>query len=347
MIINSFEKYIHGGTKLRHKIWLVFGADEGGVVLTTEKLLKYISASYYNTASENVDVVRYDYSQIKDNVQLIQQESANMGLFAKFKIIVVTQCAEGAIKEIKELENQSYDNVCIVFVAKELKKSSKLRQFFTSAKILIGINCYKEDRTALIQFIGQYLNQQNVRYASGVLQMLATILPSDKMLIQKEVDKLVLYKSTDPAQNIFISTQDVTDLVQDASEIALDTLCYTLALKKQKLFIHYLQKIQKQNVNHIFMLRVLQSYFANIIKCKQYLRKNSNSNIMDAIANLHMPLFGQQKDNFITAANGSRLDYVVTMYKELIDLEIQTKRLYIEPLIIIGNSLCRTQMQSI
>ena len=265
--------------------FLIFGADEGAVSIATRKLIKEFADE------EDMDsIVYYHFNQIKQDPSILSNHLNSSSIFNTKTIIIIENCQESFPKELENILKTPSNNIAI-FLGSELKKSSRIRAVFTDLQSASIKHCYKLEGAALTKSIKDYLDQKNAKYSNEIPDFLGKNLPSNQLLIQNEIDKLIAYAGENT-----ITLDDV--------------LSFNMMIESYS-----------NSINFIFIIRVLQNYFLRILKVQQeIILGNKLSDIIQK-----MRFFLKQKDNLVYLVNYLSTQSVLHFLHHLIALEVSYK----------------------
>lgn len=198
-------------------------------------------------------------------------------------------------------------------------------------KNALSIACYKDDPKQIEGFVSTYLTAQGVKFDADVPSILANILPSNKMVIKSELEKLVTFNNKDGA----LTAEDIRDVISDSQELALDDLCVAVALSNKVAILKAMEVATQTETNYMLVLRVLQKYLNRILDV--YSKTAEGLSIDMAIAKLSPPVFFKQKDNLIRVCKTLDKDKVLSMLSDIVHLELECKKRNIDQLLVISN----------
>ena len=229
--------------------FLIFGADEGAVSIATRKLIKEFADE------EDMDsIVYYHFNQIKQDPSILSNHLNSSSIFNTKTIIIIENCQESFPKELENILKTPSNNIAI-FLGSELKKSSRIRAVFTDLQSASIKHCYKLEGAALTKSIKDYLDQKNAKYSNEIPDFLGKNLPSNQLLIQNEIDKLIAYAGENT-----ITLDDVMAISSLNLDVVLEDLCFAFATKNILSFNMMIESYSN-SINFIFIMRVLQNYF--------------------------------------------------------------------------------------
>ncbi|CAL7961689.1 DNA polymerase III subunit delta [Alphaproteobacteria bacterium] len=325
--------------------WLIFGTDAGGVDIAIDQLIKTVCENSKNGGSllggVSIDVCRYEYQQVKDNLEPLYNELFTVKLFNNVRIVVLKQVTDSLSKELEVLLTSTRQTLSFLLIsAGELKKTSKLRKIFETQECITCLNCYKQDAKDLVKYVMGYFRERKVSYTTEVPEMIVSLAHGDRRILKHELDKLCLYKANLSNDRQIINALDVVKLLEDEASISIDKLCNAVSNRNKEDLIENMKQAQFYNINHIFLLRALQRYFVNIMQIKHKLIINPNFSIAQVINSLKIPVFGKQLQELIGTIGNISYDKAKIMLNTLLKLEIQVKQFNIcDPIVLVAQNL--------
>ncbi|MFN8832248.1 MAG: DNA polymerase III subunit delta, partial [Alphaproteobacteria bacterium] len=273
-----------------YKLFLVFGPDEAGVSYNTSCIEKGLMAL------EEASIVRIAFKEIKDNISSLADHLNAQSLFGEKTIIALSDVPTSTGKQFLDfVKTKSWHNR-LILISEDLKPASALRKLGETDKDILTVACYKEDARQIEGFISAYIKEQGYNADMDVPSEIARVMPTNKMLIKNELDKLMLYKLDEKRLTI----EDVIEVLSNGKELELDNLCVAVALKRAALVKSELERAEHDEISPIMILRVLQKY---CVRLKDIVAaKEKGTNVEAYIAKLMPPVFFKAKDNLVAVA---------------------------------------------
>ncbi len=311
------------------QFFLIYGPELGQIKLIADKLVKH-----FGSQETDLNISNISFSKIKDDLSLLTDEIASTSLFGGRKIIVLDDAPTTLPKGMLELLKSPRGNAIVIFLSEELKPTSSLRKNFETLDNCISIACYKDDSTTMQKYIREYLTQKNIEFSTDIPSLLAESLPANRMMVNSEIEKLITYKEGDESP---INSEDVVNVITEASEISLDELCNAIALKDAKLTQKCIEQLIQEDKNFVFVIRVLLKYFMRLFEVKASIEQGAS--VVDAVGKLRPPVFFKQKDNLIKNCRLVSNDRIKLVLNTLLRLELQCKNTFVSPELLTFNSL--------
>ena len=254
-----------------YKLCLLFGQDESVISSKSRDILNIF---------KDKNIVNISSDEIKNNPSRIFEEFQSISFFSDKTIIVVklSERPNDITKNIKQIfENLDINNNnFILLIAGDLTTSSSLRKFCEDNEYTVAIGCYSETESDILNFIRTKLKEYNFTFNTDVINKIYSNIGNNTLLIEKEIEKIALYKDTDKNLTIY----DIENTTKDISESEIsEFINYFCTLNKDKTF-NSLDKLLKEN-QKIVLIRSLISHFLLIQKI-QY-RISIGENIENAI----------------------------------------------------------------
>lgn len=304
---------------------LIYGPDQANV-----DLLALQATKDFQVSSQESDISKYDFKSVKDDFSQIFDELNNTSLFGDLKIVVLNGCPQSLPKKFLDFLSAAKFVGKLVMKADELRPTSNLRKLAENHPHGLSIACYKDDVKQIQLFIRCYLQDNKAKFDDNVPQMLAQLLPNNKLIIIEELNKLMLYKL---GENI--SLHDVELAVSDMHELAIDDLCLAIAQNNKSAILRLLSQAENHDVSFMLILRTLQRYFGRVL---EVLSNTSNGlSLNSAIAKLSPPVFFKQKDNLTNVCTISSVQKILALNADLVKLELSCKRSSLDAYVLINN----------
>jgi DNA polymerase III delta subunit len=194
-----------------------------------------------------------------------------------------------------------------------LKNTSSLRKFAENNINIASVTCYIDNDITIKKLIEGKLS--GYKYDYHLIEYLASKFGGDRMIILNEMDKLLIYKGNDKN----ITQTDVSAVIQDNSSADFNNFINSLADFDVNTFYLELQKLQKEDIFPIVLIRTAIFYFLKI-HLYRYRVLNGES-INDIVASE----FWKNKDNIARHLKNLSLDNINQILILLFDEERKLK----------------------
>jgi len=327
---NTIESYLKNVPK-SIQFFLVYGHEPSQIHLIKQKLL---NAFTQDQTEEDLNISNFSFSKIKESASLLADEMSSNSLFGGRTILVIEDSPAALGKDFIKVLKEPRGDAIVIFLADELKPTSSLRKNCETLPNCVAIACYKDDKSSLQRYINETFRSKNMPCSPDVPGILADALPANRMLVNSEIEKLLIYKLGD---NTPINIDDIKAVSMGTGELSLDDLCMAIALKNGPLTQKSIAGLIADDKNFIFVIRVLLKYFVRIFEAKVAMEQGLSA--MQAVSKLMPPVFFKQKDNLVMVCGRVSTARAVALIKRLVQLELECKNSSISPELLTFNTL--------
>jgi DNA polymerase-3 subunit delta len=270
------------------RVVLVYGPDAGLVRERGEALAK-------KTVADLADPFRVAVLTgpiIADDPARLMDEMAAQALGGGRRLVRVTAATDAITSALGSLlENTPPGDSLLVIEAGELEKRSKLRALCEGGdKTVYAIACYAEEGAARQRVISDILKELGARASSDALGLLGDILPSDRLAVRSELEKLALY-----AGRADIKIEDVRAVLQDAGEAEIDDLVFAVGAGEARRAEILLGRLIAEQTSPVAILRAAQRHFLRLQWARAEMDRGSSA--AEAIKKLQPPVFWKYADS--------------------------------------------------
>lgn len=236
---------------------LIYGPDEGQV----REYASIIAKIAVKDPNDPFACVELSEDNLKAEPTQLHDELFAMSMLGGERLVRLDGSGEAIGKLLTEIYDQNNQpEAYLIVTAGELTPRSSLRALFEKHNKLAALPCYKDESYQVDALIGQKLREANIRADREVVQYLAANLGSDRRVTLSELDKLVLYCG----EGGQVTLEEAIDLVGNSAELTMDDLCNALADGNIRGVDRIMQKLLRENVQPIQILRALQRYFLRL-----------------------------------------------------------------------------------
>ena len=244
---------------------LVYGPDAGLVCERVETLVKGVAgdlADPFRVADISATELIDDPARLADEaaalsltggrraVRLRQGDDKLAPLFRGFLAAPAGNAPEGAPGE-----------TLIVVEAGDLPARSALRKVFEGAKTGAALACYRDDERSLGAVIRDTLREFGHEATPDTLAYLSTHLGGDRQLSRRELEKLALYKGSEPGP---IELVDAQACVGDSAALSIDDLAYAVGGGAAAAADRALARSLQEGVQPVAALRAVSRHFQRL-----------------------------------------------------------------------------------
>lgn len=294
----------------KHSLFFLFGNDEGLIHYVKRRIIKA-----HDPKSENLSV--WDFADAKKNVEEIIGASRSTSLFGDKKALVIDRImgniSEKFFNKFIQCETATY-----LFQAGSVKKSSKLFKYFQARSDVLTVQCYRLESHEIAAFIIKYFTERGKNISSKNASILVSKLPSNLMLIERELEKLDILTYNKK----IIEECDFADLFGDYEEVNIDNIIFNwfannkkAALEVEKMLL-YAPDVQQDSIAFIRTTLNLLNKLMIV-----HIQKRNGVSTAEAMGRLQPPIFFKFREKFLYLVEITNLNMIRSAVKNFIQLE--------------------------
>ncbi|HET9715877.1 MAG TPA: DNA polymerase III subunit delta [Pseudolabrys sp.] len=197
-----------------YPIVLVYGPDAG---LVRERVDALVHASV-DDPNDPFALARIEGDSLAGEPSRLVEEAHTVPLFGGRRAVHVRAGTRNISPAVESVIAAPSRDCRIIIEASNLNKSSPLRALCEKAKVAVALPCYPDNERTLAQLIEDEMRAAHLTIAPDARAALLSLLGGDRLSSRSEIRKLALYARGKTS----VELADVTAVVADASEIALD-----------------------------------------------------------------------------------------------------------------------------
>jgi DNA polymerase-3 subunit delta len=278
---------------------LVYGPDEGGV----SENVKAIKANYLGRDFDPLQYVDMADMSLSGQPGHLSDEAAAMPMFGDTKLVHVTG-GGGAVPEAARLylaglqgsgSGKGPQASLVVISAGNLKPSAALRKLAEKEASAMALPCYALEARDITKLARGVLEKEHYRIDAQALDMLTARLATDRGIIQRELERLVLYKG--PRQKAdgpgMVTAEDIEAALGDQTQAGFDRLIDNVALGRLDAADRALARLAEAGTLAAFSLGPVRTHFKNQHLALGLMEKGTPQN--QALAAFKPPLHFRRK----------------------------------------------------
>ena len=247
---------------------LVYGPDRGGVHETA----KAVRQVYLGRDYDPLQYVALEEGALARQAGLLADEAAAMPMFGTHKLVHVTG-ANAAVQAAvtfylaKTDEGSGPQGTAMVIIeADNLRPTAPLRKAAENHKAVMALPCYALEARDIGRLIRQFLEQENYRIEAQAMDLLTARLATDRGVIQRELERLVLYKGVRDAKAEpgVVTGDDVEAALGDQTQGDFDRLIDNVALGRLDEADRSLARLGAAGTNAASALAVARMHFQTL-----------------------------------------------------------------------------------
>lgn len=299
------------------RVILIYGPDNG---LMRERS-KTIGKTIVPDLNDPFNAMTLSAETLSEDPARLSDEANAMSMMGGARFIKIEGGSDKLTTLVKEYLSAPSDENLVIIEAGELGPRSSLRKLCEKEKNAAALPCYVEDERSVSGLIRDVLNENGFRIEHEAQAVLAANIAGDRAKARNELEKLITYMG-DTSKNI--TTKDVQASTGDIGVSSIETLIYATAGSNPKGALAAFNRLIKEGVAEIVILRSLQNHFKRLHYTNALM--NTGQPLDQAIKSLQPPLFFKVESAFKAQVNkwkGAKLDMIL---QKLTELEAETKK---------------------
>ena len=248
--------------------------------------LRILIKNYY----KDYEIISLQQNDILQNSAIINEQILNNSLFAKKKLILISNATDKLKKNIIEITKESISDIKIIIFSENLDKKSSLRSHFEGGKNLGCVACYNDNEKTLSIY-----SREKLKDYTGLSQEFLNILiknsNNDRKVLSQEIDKikrLFIHKKIDQTKAL--------ELINNAYNLGFDLLrdaC--LEIDKKKLN-KILGNMDIQNEKSYLYIANLSNRIEKLLNLNRLI--DQNNDVDSALDSLKPKIFWKDKPSY-------------------------------------------------
>lgn len=204
------------------KVFLLYGPDQGAVT----EAGRAISQSFLGGEPDPLQRVDWSSQELTHDGQL-SDEAAALPMFGGTKLIRIRGTGEAVKKNVTQYLNVgTQEECCVIIEAGSLTPADALRKLIEGNDGAMALPFFEADAREIAQLIQELIEQDKMRIEHAALASLASLLGTDRGIVRREIERLILFKGSEG----LITLDDVEQAMLDQSHSGLDSLVDAVAL---------------------------------------------------------------------------------------------------------------------
>lgn len=302
----------------KHRVFLFYGPDPG---LVSERA-KVLAALSQADLKDPFSTIALDADDAAADPQRIADEAFTVSMFGGNRLIWIKGSTQKNLANALQpvLDNPPQDALIIV-EAGDLKKSAALRTRLEKAPAAIVLPCYQDQVRALQQLVDQEIEQSGLSIDPQARQILIGLIGENRMASRGEVQKLCLYVGA----NSTITTDDVQDIVGDASVLAIDAVIDAASTGDIATMEHTLKRLLERGTSTFQLIGAAQRHFQmlHLMKCQL---ESGGLGAGAVVNSARPPVNFKRKDAVTRALSMWQLQSLEKVLKRLETVSLETRK---------------------
>ena len=189
------------------------------------------------------------------------------------------------------LEVANDGDALLVVTSASLGPRDSLRKLFEAHPGAAAIACYLDGERELEQLVRRELARSGIEMDRGAMEVLLARLGSDRALVRREIEKLILYSGGQP-----VSAEEVQALIGDASDVDFDDLAFAVFSGEQVFLDQAIDRIFAAKGNPVNLLAAVTRHAHRLHLVAAKIARGSDRE--QAVKTLRPPVFFKRMPQF-------------------------------------------------
>lgn len=295
-----------------------------------------IRKNFLGADEDDFAVVTMTPERLKNDPTAIADEMSSFGFFAAKKLIHVKGADDSVVRAIQAALDSPDAGHFLIVEADELTPKSALRAWGEKAENAAAIPCYMLEGAALVKFIQNQFQQQNIRVTNDACALLVERMGGDVSGLKNQIEQLRLYAGRDTD---IITDQHVGELFVDQAEQEMDNVVQAVANQDAATLDRVLPVLYESGTAMVAVLRSLQYYFYRLRTVQAAIESGTSPDT--ALMQLRPPVFFKAKPAFTRHLRMWPMARIDMALQEFMALEAACKKTGTPELILVQHRLTR------
>ncbi len=206
---------------------LLYGPDAGGVMEAT----RHLKRAYLGASPDPLQYSQMADSALTGQPGLLTDEAAAIPMFGDCKLVHVSGAGGKVNEAVKLYLANPPSNALVIVEAGSLTPGSAIRKLAEKENSAMALPFYMLEARDIVQLVRAFLLGENYNIESAALDVLVARLTTDRGVMQRDLEKLVMYKGvlkkSDPKG--MITLDDIEAILGNASQASFDQLIDSVA----------------------------------------------------------------------------------------------------------------------
>lgn len=299
------------------RVILVYGPDDG-LMRERAKTLALTAVQDlndpFNVAVLSAEMLAADSARLADEANAIS-------MMGGMRLVRVENASDKITVALKQYLENPNPNALVILEAGELTPRSSLRLLCEKSPAAAALPCYIEDEQGMARFIRETFSSEKIPVENDAVLWLASAIIGDRARARAEIEKLIIYKSSDKST---LTLADAQAVCGDTGARALDDLIYAVAGKQTAKALAVYNTLMDEDMSFVVILRTLQNHFRRLHLTRS--KMEDGSGLEEAMKSLSPPIFFKQEQAFKSQVQSWPLPALDKILRRLLDLEADCKK---------------------
>ncbi len=270
---------------------LLYGPDAGGVMEATRQ----IKDIYLGKSPDPLQYVQLADSAVSAQPGMVLDEAAAIPMFGDSKLVHVTGGGGKVNEAAKLFLAHPPEHSLVIIEAGNLLPSAALRKLAEGHEQAMALPFYMLEARDIAPMARQYLQSEHYNIEAAALDGLVARLTTDRGVMQRDLEKLVMYKGLRKASDEkgLISLEDIDAILGNAAQANLSQLVDSVASGQVKNADHVLDLLVSSGTPAEAALPAVRMHFQTLHLVLGLMENGTSQNA--AMSSFRPPLHFKRK----------------------------------------------------
>ena len=325
MILKSFE--IEKINNEKNKNYLFYGENNA--------LINELVTNNFKTKFKD-KIYNYEENEITKNEKNFFDNILTSSFFENEKLIIVSRCTDKILKIAEEIVDKEIQDLKIIFLADNLEKKSKLRNFFEKNDKTVCVAFYPDNQKTLSILVNNFFRKINYSVSQEIINIIVEKSNGDRQSLKNELSKIEnLTKSKKK-----IELSKILKLINVSEKNNISELVDVCLAKKQQKVVRIMNENNFSNEEAILIIRIFLNKTKRLIKLKTIMKENQN--IDNVLSGFKPPIFWKDKELVKDQLKKWSDKNIETLFKSINETELSIKKNFENSIKILFNFIFTT-----
>lgn len=301
-----------------HRAALVFGPNRALVAEAAASIARFAlkgSDDPFAATRLGEDDIRKDKARLSD---ALASQSLLGGPTLVWARIDSANADDAILFVLKEIE-AGIPGGYLLIEGGDLSSSGKLAKAFENAKQAVVAAFYEESEAERAAFARELLQELGLKLDREGGEALAALLPSDRGLVRRELEKLAAFAYGADAP---LTAADVEALIVAEGDAAVDEAGLAALAGRSDIAVERLERVE--GLSGVSAIKSLERRLLRLLDARA--RVDGGTSAQDAMAKLRPPVFWKEREAFAAQLRAWNAKMLIAALDACWDAEVRSKR---------------------
>jgi len=239
----------------------------------------------------NGKIFLYEETEILKNEISFFEQILSESLFDKEKLIIISRVSDKMFNLISEIYEKKIEDLKIVFIANNLDKKSKIRNFFEKQKSLICVPFYQDNLQTLTMIAFNFFKEKKITISREIINLILQKINFDRKNLMNELEKISSFALTKK----LLTPSDILKIINSTENNNFSEMVDLCLAKNKKKFIEKVNENYFSNDETVMISKILLYKARRIekLKCQEIQKKGG---INEVVESFKPPIFWKDRE---------------------------------------------------